>query len=253
MKKRLVLTIISIVVTLSLLSGCSFSDDTGSSNSKVSSTGITELKFATLTSPLELKAEETKTGYFSVKGDDNFSMDDIEFISSDSSVVTFAYDKTALTTCVYYTITGVSAGTAEIYAQTKDGAVSTEKIIVTVSGFSYDIASIEDISISNAKRSRIRVTVDEALVAGKTDEQIQSLMEYIVRSHSEAHKLNAISLFLFVEGDDTTGGATVGYCTYAPYGDFSRASEVTAGDYTTFEFCDIKIYSEDVRNTLRGK
>ena len=88
MKNRLVLTIISIVVTLSLLSGCSFSDDTGSSNSKVSSTGITELKFATLTSPLELKAEETKTGYFSVKGDDNFSMDDIEFISSDSSVVT---------------------------------------------------------------------------------------------------------------------------------------------------------------------
>lgn len=249
MKRRISLTAISLVAMLCLLSGC------GETNSgvQVSSTGITELKFATLTSPVELEAEETKTGYFSVKGNDSFSIDDIEFVSSDSTVVTFTYDKTALNTCVYYTITGVSSGTAEVYAQTKDGAVSTEKISVTVSGFSYDIASIEDISISNAKRNSIRVTVSESLVSGKADEQIQSLMEYIVLSYSDAHKLNAIQLLLFVEGDDTTGAATVGYCTYAPYGDLSRASEVTAGDYTTFEFCDIKIYSEDVRDTLRGK
>lgn len=139
MKRRISLTVISLVAMLCLLSGC------GETNTGVqtSSTGITELKFATLTSPIELEAEETKTGYFSVKGNDGFSIDDIEFISSDSTVVTFTYDKTALTTCVYYTITGVSAGTAEVYAQTKDGAVSTEKISVTVSGFSYDIASVE--------------------------------------------------------------------------------------------------------------
>lgn len=249
MTKQLSLAIISLVAILSLLSGCGET----TSGVQTSSTGITELKFAILTSPVELEAEESKTGYFSVKGNDDFSIDDIEFVSSDSSVATFTYGKTALKTCVYYTITGVSAGTAEIYAQTKDGLISTEKISVTVSGFSYDIASIDDISISTAKRSRIRATVAETFVSDKTDEQIQSLMEYIVRRYSEAHKLNAINLLLFVEGDDTTGGATVGYCTYAPYGDFSRASEVTAGDYATFEFCDIKIYSEDVRKTLRGK
>lgn len=248
MKNKLVLTIISIVATLCLLSGCSFSDDAGQSN-----TGITELKFATLTSPLELKAEETKTGYFSVKGNDDFSMDDIEFVSSDNSIATFAYDKTALTTCVYYTITGVSAGTAEIYAQTKDGAVSTEKISVTVSGYSYDIASVEDISLPNAKRDRIRVTVDESIVASKTDEQIQAIMEYIILSYSNAHKLNAVHLLLYINGDNTAEAATVGYCSYAPYGDFSRASEVSAGDYATFKLCDIQIYSEEVRNTLRDK
>ena len=253
MKNKLVLTIISIVATLSLLSGCSFSDGAGQSNSKVSSTGITELKFAALTSPLELKAEEAKTGYFSVKGNDDFSMDDIEFVSSDNSIATFAYDKTALTTCVYYTITGVSAGTAEIYAQTKDGAVSTEKVSVTVSGYSYDIASVEDISLPNAKRDRIRVTVDESIVAGKTDEQIQAIMEYIILSYSNAHRLNAVHLLLYINGDNTAEAATVGYCSYAPYGDFSRASEVSAGDYTTFKLCDIQIYSEEVRNTLRDK
>lgn len=261
MKNRLALTIISLVAVLCLLSGCGetppatdgTSDTSGTSGVEISATGITELKFATLTSSLELEAENTKTGYFSVKGNDSFSIDDIEFVSTDSSVATFTYDKTALTTCVYYTITGISAGTTEIHAQTKDGVVSTEKISVTVSGFSYDIASVDDNSLPNAKRNIIRVTVSESLVSGKTDEQIQSLMEFIVHSHSEAHKLNAIQLLLFIEGDDTTGAATVGYCTYAPYGDLSRASDVTAGDYTTFEFCDIKIYSEDVRDTLRGK
>lgn len=254
MKNRLALATISLVAILCLLSGCGETTPSTDDTSDTSSiSGITELKFATLTSPLKLEAGDTKTGYFSVNGNENFSIDDIEFVSSDSSVATFTYDKTALTTCVYYTITGISAGTTEIYAQTKDGAVSTEKISVTVSGFSYDIASVDDNSLPNAKRNSIRVTVAESLVAGKTDEQIQSLMEYIVHSYSEAHKLNAIQLLLFIEGDDTTGAATVGYCTYAPYGDISRASEVTAGDYTTFEFCDIKIYSEDVRDALRGK
>lgn len=261
MKNRLILTIISLVAVLCVLSGCGemtpatdgTSDTSGTSGVETSSTGITELKFATLTSPIELEAEDTKTGYFSVKGNDSFSIDDIEFVSSDSSVATFTYDKTALTTCVYYKITGVSAGTTEIYAQTKDSVVSTEKISVTVNGYSYDIASMDDISVGGAKRHSIRVTVAENLVNGKTDEQIQSLMEYIILEHADAHKLNAIHILLYIKGDNTSDGATVGYCTSAPYGDLSRASEVTAGDYTTFEFCDIKIYSEDVRDTLRGK
>lgn len=253
MKNKLALIIISIVATLGLLSGCSHLDSINSSDLKASATGITELKFTTIASSLELEAEETKTGYFSVSGNDDFSMDDIEFVSSDSSVATFAYDKTVLTTCVYYTITGVSAGTAEIYAQTKDGLVSTDKISVTVSGYSYDIVSVDDISLPNAKRNTIRATVDESIITGKTNEQIQSIMEYIILSYANAHKLNSVHLLLYIKGDDTTGAATVGICTYAPYGDLSRASEVSAGDYTTFKLCDIQIYSEEVRNTLRGK
>ncbi len=255
MKNRLILSIISLVAVLCILSGCGEMASTtdGTSGVESSATGITELKFATLTSPLELEAEDTKTGYFSVEGNDSFSIDDIEFVSSDSSVATFTYDKTALTTCVYYTITGVSAGTTEIYAQTKDGVVSTEKISVTVSGYSYDIASVDDNSLPNAKRNIIKATVDASLVEGRSDDYIQSVMEYIILKYADAHKLNSIHLLLYIEGDDTAGAATVGHYTYAPYGDLSRASEVQAGDYSSFEFCDLLIYSEDTRNTLRGK
>ena len=94
---------------------------------------ISNLKFATLTSPLDLKVGKTRTGYFSVDAVGSFSIDDIEFYTSDANVATFEYDKTTLETCIYYTITGVSAGECVIYAKAKSGEAKTDEIKVVVS------------------------------------------------------------------------------------------------------------------------
>lgn len=239
--------ILSILCVVSL-AACGNVEDSNKSD-----TGITALELKVVRGSVELDAGDSKDGYFKVKGNDDFSIDDIEFISSDPSVATLSYDETVLTTCVYYKIEAVAEGTATVYAQTKDGKVKTDEITVTVSGYQYDIADIDDISVSDAKRARVRATVSEALITSKTDEQITAVMKYIAQRYADAHKVNAVTVFLFVDGDNTSDGYTVGCCTYAPYGDIGRAGEVTAGDYSTFDFGDIDIFSEETSNALRGK
>jgi len=99
-----------------------------------SDTGITELRFSTLSESLELEVGGNRKSWFGVSGNRDFKLDDIEFISTNDDVATFEYDDTALTTCIYFYITGVSPGEATIYAQTKDGIVKTEEITVIVTG-----------------------------------------------------------------------------------------------------------------------
>lgn len=84
------------------------------------------------TDAIELVVGKTENSYFIVKANGGFSVDDLEFVSSNTKVAIFEYDKTALNNYVYYNIKGVSASTAIIHAQTKDGTVKTKDITVTV-------------------------------------------------------------------------------------------------------------------------
>ena len=107
----------SVLVVLSMLwlSACGVNDTSetqASDTNTPSSSGITALKFSVEKSPLELEAGKTEKGYFKVSGNDDFSLDDIQFVSSDPTIATFEYDTTALKTCVYYKINGLKAGTA---------------------------------------------------------------------------------------------------------------------------------------------
>ena len=241
-----ILSVLLLIVLL--LSGC----DTIKESVEIAlETGIIGLEFSTLKSPLELDTGKTRTGYFEVKGSEYFNIEDIIFKSNDESVATFTYYKTVAKTLVYYTITGISEGTTEIYAETSDGKVCTEKISVTVHGFQYKIVEEDDNSIPIAKRVCLRVTVAENHVEGKSEEYITELMKYVILEYAETHDLNSITVFLYVEGDDTSGGITVGTCTYAPYGELSRASEVEAGDYSTFKFCDITVHDPSTIKLLR--
>lgn len=103
--------------------------------SESTSTGISSLKLVASSGHVELDAGDSAKGYFKVDGKKDFSIDDIEFVSSDPAVATFVYDETVLDTCVYYKINALSAGTATVYAQTKDGRAKTDEITVTVSGY----------------------------------------------------------------------------------------------------------------------
>lgn len=247
--KRL-LSILTLLVMVFSLASCDASDFE-SNSSETSSTGITELKLSFDKSPIELEAGDDEGGYFTVKGNDDFSLDDIEFVSTDASVATFEYDETALKTCVYYKINALKAGTTTVYAQTKDGKVKTAEMTVTVTGYLYHIEKFDDISVGATRRMVLRTTVDEAYFLSMSEDEVASMLKFITEKYASAHSMNSISVSLFFTGDDVENGDyVVAQSDYAPEGEISKAPDVSAGDYSTFDY-NIKIYSETEREVRR--
>ncbi len=80
----------------------------------------------------ELKEGGKVRSWVRVEGTENFSNDDIIFVSSDESVATFEYETTSLDTYLYFYVKAVSPGTATIYVETADGKIKSDKIPVTV-------------------------------------------------------------------------------------------------------------------------
>lgn len=251
--KKFVLFLAIIALLVIPLSACVDMDSL-----KVSDTGITGIDIR-LDDSLELEAKtvtgaqaEKKGSLFVTKTKD-FSPEDIQFVTSDSSVVTFEYDESKKDYGAYYIIKPISAGEATIYAQTKDGIVKSKEVKVHVTGYNYEIASVDDISTASAKRYRVRATVPESLIENRTNEYITDVMKYIATRYAKYHKVNSVTVFLYIDGDNTANGYTVGQLTYAPYGDISKSSEVSAGDYSTFDIGNISIFSAETRDALRGK
>ena len=246
------LIVITIVITIISLASCSISDPSGSAAQEKSASGITALEFSVEKSPLALEAGKSESGYFKVSGNDDFSLDDIEFVSSDPSVASFEYDSTALKTCVYYKINGLKAGTTKVYAQTKDGVVKTSEIEVTVSGYLYKIEDFDDISVGGIKRMILRTTLAEDYYLAMTKDEVTALFKYITENYASSHKMNSISIYLFFTGDDVSNGDfIIAQSDYAPEGDVAKAPDVAAGDYSTFDY-NITIYSEAERTARRG-
>ena len=70
----------------------------------------------------------------SAKKKSDFSPEQVEFISENPEVATIEYKNDALTTYLYYEITGVGAGETFVYAVSRESGVASEKIKVTVTG-----------------------------------------------------------------------------------------------------------------------
>lgn len=118
--------------------------------------------------------------------------------------------------------------------------------------YEYTVEKVEDIGDSIAKRERIHVSVKEDDInSAMDDDEIALMIESIAKHYTHNKKLNALTVFLYIEGDQIGNGATIGLGTYAPYGDISKASEVKAGDYSTFDFNDITVYPKETREELR--
>ena len=225
--------------------------DASTQGDSESDTGITALKLIAVKGNVDLDAGDSKGGYFKVEGSKDFSIDGIEFISSDPSIATFVHDQTSLETCVYYKINALSAGTTTVYAQTKDGKVKTDEITVNVTGYIYDIAKFDDTSIPTAKRMTLRVTASEDYLYAMTDEQLSQMVKFIADNYAASHKMNAITVYLYCDGDDTEGAFTIASCTYAPGRDIAKAPDVEAGDYSTFDY-DVHVNSASERETYRA-
>lgn len=99
---------------------------------KKSDSGISKLDLHyTVEDSYSLKAGESVEDYLTVSGKDNFPVDSIEFVSSNSSVVAFRFVNTA-DEKVYFSIDALAPGTATLYAQTTDKVIKSDKITVFV-------------------------------------------------------------------------------------------------------------------------
>lgn len=99
---------------------------------KKSDGGISKLDLHyTVDDSYSLEVGESVEDYLTVSGKDNFPVDSIEFISSNPSVVAFAFVNTA-DEKVYFSIDALAPGTATLYAQTTDGVIKSDEIAVSV-------------------------------------------------------------------------------------------------------------------------
>ena len=96
---------------------------------------------------------------------------------------------------------------------------------------SYTIIEEKDVSFAATVRKSVRTAVDESM----TKEQIEWVAHDIVKKITQRQAVNAIMIFIYHSGDDYMGLARV-CIDWAPYGDWGRASEVEAGDYTQHQY-----------------
>lgn len=172
MKKFISVLLIS-VLCISILSSCGAV--------KISETLITELKFLSA-DPVELEVGKTEKSYFTVEGTEDFSIDDLTFLSSDESVATFTYDRTALTSHIYYVITAVAPGTATVYVQTTDGVTKSDEITVTV----------KEKTTLDFKDDTTESEITEAVTVDLSAMTIQERIEYAAQSAFKGKEIEVV-------------------------------------------------------------
>lgn len=133
-KKKKGAIVAASLVALSLF-GRLVSNDSEPNESIEPEYNITELEFSS-EKDVDLKAGEDDSGYVlvSVRDRDEFTPDDVIFVSENEEVATIEYTHDALTVYLYYDITGVSDGETYVYAKAADGDAVSEKIRVVVEG-----------------------------------------------------------------------------------------------------------------------
>lgn len=155
-KVKLIKIIIFIVVGVLGIVGVSVTaaqspskDSASTSNSSVSS-NIRSFSFSR-TDDVYLNAGKTDSNGWvdvSVKDRNSFTPEDVIFVSADPNIATVSYSHDALTTYLYYDITGVNAGETEVYVTDNSGTVVSEKIKVIVTD---DRVFAESVSLTCSK------------------------------------------------------------------------------------------------------
>ncbi len=84
----------------------------------------------------------------------------------------------------------------------------------------YTIASVENVSYANVIRKNYRVRVQRVL----TKNELLSISQKIVRQATSDDDIDAIMLFFYLPDSDTNGAYTAGKVTWAPGGDWGKAS-----------------------------
>lgn len=96
---------------------------------------------------LEIAEGETNSDNYikvNLRDEEAFNAEDINFVSTNPEVVSIEYDKTVSYYYLYFTLTGVADGEAEIYAVSNDGLVESEHKKVTVLPSTENVVKEDD-------------------------------------------------------------------------------------------------------------
>lgn len=108
--------------------------------------------------------ESISKGYLkvNVKSKDEFTPDDVAFVSDDSDVVQVSLTRVEDTTNLYFDIIAVSGGETNIYAQSKDGSIKSQPLHVIV----QEPIKVESIELQGYKSDLLfgEKTVAEAII-----------------------------------------------------------------------------------------
>lgn len=109
---------------------------------------------------------------------------------------------------------------------------TSETTVPTIVALKYKIFEKEDVSIANAKRYVWHVSVE----GQPSTEDLSNLSVTIVEQAKEQSPFNAIVIGFYDYEEYYGSGYSLGKVTYAPNGDWSKASEIKTGDYLKMEY-----------------
>lgn len=96
----------------------------------------------------------------------------------------------------------------------------------------YKVLKVEDASTATASRKVVQVSLPKG-----TDQQaVESNLRAVAKEAYEKDKPDALQVFGYVEGDTIDASNSLGSLTFAPYGDWGRASEKPSLDKYRAEF-----------------
>lgn len=94
------------------------------------------------------------------------------------------------------------------------------------------VAKIDDISMANA----IRLSYDVVVKEKASEEDLKVLAQYITEIAKQDKDFNALVISFYDYPEYIGKGYTLGKAEYAPQGEWSKAMDVAAGDYSSFSY-----------------
>lgn len=96
----------------------------------------------------------------------------------------------------------------------------------------YTLVLIDNTNVGNVIRETLHVVVEE----NYTLEQLYDITKKEALLYVSKNKVNALAIGFYENEDNIGNGYDMGRVEYVPYGDWTRAMDVKAGDYFTFQF-----------------
>lgn len=119
--------------------------------------------------------------------------------------------------------------------QIKKSLEKTGNNITSVLNIPYEIKSIDDTSIgTNVIRKDLNIILSNSSKINKVD--FENLCQKIVEEYTSQTPVNALTLYFYYNESEIGKGYTIGMCTYYPNGNIGEASNITTGDYSTFQY-----------------
>lgn len=98
----------------------------------------------------------------------------------------------------------------------------------------YKVALVDDANIGDVIRETLHIVIE----GDYTLEQLNVIAEKEELAYAEQNKVNELDVGFYEDENNIGKGYDMGRVEYVPYGEWSKAMDVKAGDYSNFEFAN---------------